>query len=489
MALSSTNHHFRPPIVAVMGHIDHGKTTLLDKIRLANVASREAGGITQHISAYQVNIKTKDNKPTPVTFIDTPGHAAFCQMRSRGAHATDMVVLVISAVDGVMAQTKECIDQIKKANLPVIVVANKIDLEGVQMEKVKGQLVELELTPEEYGGQVPLLSVSAKTGQGIDELLNLILLHAEVMELKNEPQAPLEASIIESRLDRNRGPVAIAIVKKGTINLGDQIFAGSIKCKVKAMIASNGLPITQALPSTPVEILGFESIPSVGTLVTSQPVAPTIDDQLPITNDPSLTADAPVIPDTPKLPIVIKADVQGTLEAILNSFSDDVVVVHSGVGPVSDNDIFLAKAANAQVFAFNVTVPRFIKNLADNQKVKIFPTKIIYEIIETVQNQVLRLLEPTIDETVLGEATIIAEFSINKVRIAGIKCTKGEFKVGDMIHLKRSDQIIKDTKLEGIRLHKDIVDKAKAGNEYGVTFKPYVDFKLNDVIIAYKVEK
>ncbi len=476
---------FRPPIVAVMGHIDHGKTSLLDRIRCANVAAREAGGITQHISAYQVVIKTKKNKTGIITFIDTPGHAAFCQMRSRGALTTDLVVLVISAIDGVMAQTRECIDQIKKANLPVIVVANKVDLSGIQMEKVKGQLVELGLTPEEYGGQVPLISTSAKTGEGVDDLLESILLHAEVMELKNEPQSPLEAVVIESKLDKNRGPVALVIIKKGTLSIGDQVYSDQIAGKVKALFSPDGKAISQATPSCPVEILGFESVPAVGSLITDHLTSLT---STPPTS-PKTTSTADSTASTLKLPIVLKADVQGTLEAILNSFSDDVKVIHAGVGPVSDNDIFLAKPANAQIFAFNVAVPRFIQNLADNEKVKIFPTKIIYEIIETVQNQVLKMLEPTIDETILGQATVIAEFNINKVRIAGIKCTKGELKPGDSVHLKRDDKIIKDTKIEGIRLHKDSVDKAKAGLEYGITFRPYVDFKLNDVIIAYKVEK
>ncbi|MBP9817722.1 GTP-binding protein [Candidatus Shapirobacteria bacterium] len=473
---------FRPPIVAVMGHIDHGKTSLLDKIRNANIAKKEAGGITQHISSYQTTVKLKSGKTGTITFIDTPGHAAFANMRSRGANTTDIAVLVISAVDGVMAQTKEVVKDIKLSGVPVIVAMNKIDLEGASPEKIKGQLVELELTPEEYGGQVAVIPVSAKTGAGIDDLLENILLNADVLELKNEPDAPLEAIVIESRLDNSRGPVASVIVKKGTLHLGDTVFAENISCKIKALVNSDKENVKFALPSATVEILGFVSTPSVGSVVRDH-----------LVETPGLASHnvshsrVGGNPGTVKLPVVIKADVEGTLEALKNSFSDDVVVVSAGVGPVTDNDVFLAESAKAQIYAFNVSIPRFIKNLADNQKVKVFESKIIYEIIENIQNQVLKLLDPTIEETTLGEGKIIAEFKIDKVRIAGIQVTKGEITKGDRIHLKRDDKIIKDTIVEGIHQAKNILDKIKSGSECGMTFRPYVDFKLNDVIIAYKV--
>lgn len=474
-----TTNQFRPPIVAVMGHIDHGKTSLLDRIRTANIATREAGGITQHISAYQTTVRLKSGKTPTITFIDTPGHAAFSTMRSRGAQVTDIVILVISGVEGIMAQTKESIKEIRASNVPVIVAMTKMDLPNASPEKIKGQLVEAELTPEEYGGQVAVVPVSAKTGQGIDELLELIMLNSEIMELKNEPAKPLEAVIIESKMDQNRGPVAIAIVKKGTLKLSDVIYAENIVCKVKSLLDSSGKPISEAYPSTPVEILGFESVPAVGVVITPVSHQPSV-----IVKTPSLAVT--IESATSKLPIVIKADVKGTLEALLNSFSDDVVIVHSGVGPVSDNDVFLAQAAKAQIFAFNVPVPKFIKNLADNAKVSVFESKIIYEIIEEIQTQVLRLLDPTIEETTLGEGKIIAEFSIDKVRIAGVKITKGEMVKGDTIHLKRDALIIKESKIEGIHQAKATIDKIKTGNDCGMTFRPYIDFKLNDVIIAYK---
>ena len=465
---------FRPPIVTIMGHVDHGKTTLLDKIRGSSVATREAGGITQHISAYTVDVTTKSGKHRQITFIDTPGHAAFCQMRSRGAQITDIVVLVISAVDGVMAQTKECIKEIKKTDAPVIIAMTKIDMPEASPEKVKGQLVELELTPEEYGGQVALFPVSGKTGQGIDALLESIFLHAEIMELTDSKDEPLEAVVVESLLDKSRGPVATLIIKKGQIKLGDVIFAQNIPCKVKAM----SIPL--ALPSSAVEVLGFESVPLVGTPVGSNQVISTS------TVDPTRLSKTKT-DGSPRLPIVIKADVQGTLEALLGSLSDDVFLLASGVGTITDNDINMASSAHGEVFAYNVSVPRFIKNLADNEKVPIFESKIIYEILENIQKQVLLMLDPTIEETNVGEAKIIAEFKIDKVRIAGIEVTKGLLTKGDLIHLKRDDIIIKDSKIEGIRQAKDSVDTAKAGHQFGITFRPYIDFKINDVIIAYKV--
>lgn len=485
MTISSAN-KYRPPIVAVMGHIDHGKTTLLDKIRSAHVALKESGGITQHINSYQTEVKLKNGKSGLITFIDTPGHAAFCAMRARGADATDLVVLVISATDGVMAQTKECIKQIKKTNLPVIVALTKFDLDTRQPEMVKGQLVEMDLTPEEYGGQIAVIPISAKNGTGIEELLDLILLNAEIMELKDESNAPLEAVVVESKLDTARGPVASVIVKKGILKLGSQIFADNISGKVKALIDSNGKIIKEAGPSTPVEILGFTKVPQVGSLVTDH-FLEKIESTTEIPNSESLST--PFDPEVPHLNIVIKADVEGTLEALKNSLSDDVDLIFTGVGPVNDNDVIAAKTAHAELFAFNVPVSKTIKNLADNEKVSIFESKIIYEIIEDIQAQVLKMLDPTIEDTILGEGTIIAEFKIEKVRIAGVKITKGEMTKGDSIHLLRDTKIIKNTQIEGIRQAKDIIEKIKVGHDCGMTFRPYVDFKVGDAIIAYKNSK
>ena len=477
MATKNLTASFRPPIVTVMGHIDHGKTTLLDKIRGASVAAKEAGGITQHVAAYQVTLDRKGKK-FPITFMDTPGHAAFSAMRSRGARITDMVVLVVAATDGIMAQTKESIAHIKQADLPVIVAINKIDLDSASPEKVKGQLVEVGLTPEEYGGQVACIPLSAKTGKGIDQLIDQILLQADVMELTGFPDVPLEATVIESKLDKNRGPVASVIVAKGTIKVGDIVFAETIWGKVKALVGSDGKNVDQAGPSLPVEILGFESVPPVGALITPESVAAKLE-----TSKPKID---PLAPVTPKLKVIIKADVNGSLEALRTSMSEDVDIVAAGIGAVSDTDIFMAQNTLAQIYAFNVkTAPSVIK-LADNAKVKVINSRIIYEILEDIEKRVLKMLEPTIDEDVLGEGKIKAEFKINGTRIAGIEITKGEMTKGDLVHLKRDNKITKDTKVEGIHQAKTIIEKIKAGNECGMTFRPYVDFKINDVIIAYK---
>ncbi len=470
----------RPPIVAVMGHIDHGKTSLLDRIRSTSITKKEAGGITQHIGAYQATVKTSDGQEKLITFIDTPGHAAFGNMRARGAQVTDIVVLVVAATEGIMPQTKESLELIKKSDLPFIVAMNKMDLEGAMPDKVKGQLVELGFTPEEYGGQTPLIPVSARTGLGIDKLLEEILLNAEVMDLSGDPSDCVEAVVIESKLDKNRGPVASLIVKQGTLRVGDIVYADDIACKVKAMIDYTGKLIKEAVPSTPVEVLGFETVPAVGSVVTPDKRA------CEETRKKDVVPTNSSIEETPKLNVILKADVKGTLEALEHSFSDDVVVVSSGIGAVSDNDVFLGETTRSQIFAFNVNVPTHIEKLAESSKVRVFKSRIIYEIIEDIQSQVLHLLEPTIDETVLGEGLIKAEFKIDKVRIAGVQCTKGEISKGDLIHIKRDGKIIKDTKVEGIRLGKQVVDKVKSGGECGMTFKPYIDFKLNDVIISYK---
>ncbi len=461
---------FRPPIVTVMGHVDHGKTSLLDKIRSTDVVRRESGGITQHIGAYQVQ---------DITFIDTPGHAAFCDMRSRGAQVTDIIVLVIAATEGIMPQTKECIEYIKKSDIPVIVAMNKMDLDGASPEKIKGQLVEAGFTPEEYGGQTAVVPVSAKTGQGIDQLLDLIKLNAEIMELKYEPDLPLKAFIIESKLDKSRGPVASLIVQEGTLNLGDTIYADSISCKVKAIVDDKGANVKSAGPSTPVEILGWQQVPCVGSTVTPEKHEATITE---------CKVKYEYDEENPKLKIIIKADTEGTLQALKHSFSDDVYLLSEGVGAISDTDVFMADTGKAQIFAFNVNTPKQILKLAETNQVKVFQSKIIYEIIENIQAQVLKMLEPTIDETILGEGTIKAEFKIDKVRIAGMQCTKGEISKGDLIHLKREGKIIKDTKVEGIHQAKSIVDKVKSGTDCGITFKPYVDFKVGDDIIAYNTK-
>ncbi len=469
---------FRPPIVTLMGHINHGKTTLLDKIRSSRLWQKEIGGITQHIRAYQVQVKSKDKQQShSITFIDTPGHAAFVNMRHTGSQVTDLVVLVVSAAEGIKTQTKECLKLIEKNKIPFIVAINKIDLKTASVDKVKGQLVELGYNPEDYGGQIACIPLSAKTGQGIDNLLDMILLNAEILELESFPQKPLRAFVIESKMDKNRGPLASLVVKQGTLAVGDTVYSLDHPAKIKALIGPSGQPLKKIGPGDIAEVLGFAAPPAVASQITSTPLAA----------NPVLPSSSPL--STPasgkQLNIVVKADTNGTLRALLNSFSDDVVIITSGVGQVGENDVFLAESSGAQIFSFNQKTPSFIQKLAKNQQVRLFESSIIYEIIDDINAQVLKILEPTIDETIVGEGKIIQQFLINKRRIAGIKCTKGELSAGVTIHLKRGDDIIKNSSIDSIQQGKLQVDKIKLGSECGITFKPHLDFHLNDVIISY----
>jgi translation initiation factor IF-2 len=300
------------------------------------------------------------------------------------------------------------------------------------------------------------------------------------MELKSKPQSPLQAFIIESKLDKSRGPVASLIVQKGTISTGDVVYADDVLCKVKALVDDKGQSIKSAGPSTPVEVLGFELVPCVGSLVTKEIHAPVAS-----VCKPKYEYDE----ENPKLKIILKADVEGTLQALKRSFSNDVYILSEGIGAITDTDVFMADTGKAQIFSFGVNTPKQILKLAQTSQVKIFESKIIYEIIDNIQAQVLKMLEPTIDENILGEGFVKAEFKIDKVRIAGIQCTKGEISKGDLIHLKRDNKIIKDTKVDSIHQSKSIIEKIKSGSDCGMTFKPYVDFKVNDVIISYNTNK
>lgn len=475
--MTKNNQSFRPPVVTVMGHVDHGKTTLLDTIRTANIAAKEAGAITQHLGAYQVEVSSK-NGPRLITFIDTPGHAAFTAMRKRGASITDLVILVISAGEGIMPQTKECIRIIQENNLTPIVAITKIDLPNIFLDKIKGQLVESGLTPEEYGGQIPVVALSSKTKEGIDKLLETILIHADVMELTNQDSEPVLGLVVESSMDTRRGPVATVIMQKGVLHKGDFVYAQSASGKIKNLLSFKGVPLEKANASTPVEILGFTTVPSVGSPLT---LSPPSEEVKTVTESQKVTDSTDI-----KLPVILKADTQGTLEALKNSFPEEVQVISSSVGSITDTDVFLAQTTKATIYAFNLKTAAAIQTLAHNSQVNIVESKIIYEIIESISQKVLKLMEPTIDETILGEAQIIAEFKINKVRIAGVKVTKGEIKKGDSIHLKRESKIIKDTKVGNIQQAKNIVEVVKSGQDCGMTFLPYVDFKTDDILLAYK---
>ncbi|KKU95386.1 MAG: Translation initiation factor IF-2 [Candidatus Gottesmanbacteria bacterium GW2011_GWA1_48_13] len=442
----------RPPIVVILGHVDHGKTSLLDALRKTNIATREAGGITQSTRAFQLQ------SPVTVTFIDTPGHAAFSAMRTRGGQIADIAILVVSAVDGVMPQTKESITTIKEAGIPMIVAINKMDLPGASADTIKAQLTENEVLVEGYGGDVPTVPISAKTGSGLPELLEMISLVSSLQSLVSDPSGPLECVILESHLDARRGPIATGIVKNGTLKTGQELFLDKPVGKAKA------LSVDPAPPSTPVEILGLTSVVPVGSLLTS-----TIQHQDPTSNFKRPPSNHTI------LNVILKADVLGSLEAITFSLPAEVNLVSSSTGEVLESDVLSAASTNSQIIAFNVKVPASSAKLADVDKVKIHTFNIIYELLDALD----KLVHPQSLETIVGEAQIIAEFKIDALRVAGCKCTSGEISKSNTI--KIGD---KQARIKSLKMGKTEVEKVKTGQEFGAVFAPPVDFKIGENIIA-----
>lgn len=472
----------RPPVVAILGHVDHGKTTLLDKIRKTNVVAEEAGGITQHTGAYQVIYKGKT-----ITFIDTPGHAAFVKMRARGASVTDLVVLVVAADEGVKPQTKESLKHIKAAKIPYLVAINKIDLSNISVDKVKKDLAENKILVEGYGGDVVAAPVSAKTGKGLDELLEMILLLAEMADLRADPNGSLEAVVIESKLDRARGPVATLLVKNGTLRLREKIIVENVLAKVKAMFDENGKLVKEAGPSKPVEVLGFKDLPPIGGVVKrTNGKLGTLKTQ----KEKKKVIETTEGTEGKKLKIILKADVAGTLEAILASFPEDIGVIYSGVGDITESDVLLASTTRSLLLGFNVHAPSQIKKLAQTEKVKIKLYSIIYELLEDIEKQVLKVLEPTIDEEILGQAEIVAEFEIRKEKIAGCKVKEGRIAKKDKLHLKRGKEIVDNCRIKSMKRGRENIEIAKKDEEFGVILTPSLDFKLGDMLVSFrKVEE
>ncbi len=458
----------RPPIIVVLGHVDHGKTTLLDYLRKTNVAAREAGGITQHIRSFKITNKSGKE----MTFIDTPGHEAFGKMRQRGSKLADLAVLVVAADDGIKPQTTQSIQFIKESGIPMVVAINKIDLPTADADKVKTQLMEMGVIVEDAGGEIPAVSVSAKTGQGITELVDLLELVAELNPPKADNQASLEAMVLESRLDAKKGPLAVVIVKSGTVNIGQELWTEKQIGKVKALIDADGKNLAQALPSTPVEILGLTAVPEVGSLIADKKITGT--GEIP-------AGEKREISDTQiRGKIVLRADVAGSLEAILTGLPETIQVLASGTGEVNENDLVTAKSANAQILTFNTKVPASIRKLAEIEKISIREFKIIYELFEFVLDMVL----PKKQEEFLGKAEVIAVFKIDGVKIAGIKCTEGVIEKSNKIRVVRKDKTEKETRIKSLQQGKTTVDKIKAGAEGGAVFAPFVDFDLGDSIMA-----
>lgn len=478
----------RPPIVAVLGHVDHGKTSLLDTIRKANVASREHGGITQHIGAYQITVDGK-----PITFIDTPGHEAFAKMRSRGANVADIVLLVVAADDSVKPQTKESITQIKDAGVSMIVVINKIDLPGAIVDKVKQDLARAGVQVEGFGGDVPVTLVSAKAKTGIKELLDLILLVSQMKELKGDTTAPFEGIVIETRVDKGKGMVASVIVKNGTLRTGTTLYEGvKIIARIRAMFDEFGKPVKEALPARPVEVLGFTSLPSVGAVLLDVPKTQTAQTGTPSPR-PAASFGADNLPDwlkpvaeqeKEKLNIVLKGDTAGSLEAIIASLSDRIKIVSSGVGDIGEADILLARGSRAFVVGFNVKCPPRVAKLAQTEKVVFRIYTIIYELLDELSEVVSGMKEVLTQERELGAGTIIAEFPYEKTRIAGTRVTQGRLARGDTVKIVRTETEVARAKIKSIRKGKEEATKAEEGVECGVLFDKKVDFELQDAIIA-----
>lgn len=480
----------KPPVVAVLGHVDHGKTTLLDAIRKTHVAAGEHGGITQHIGAYQIEISDKKEGIRKITFIDTPGHEAFAKMRSRGAAVADIALLVVGADDSVKPQTKESIDQIKASGASMIVVINKIDLPTANADRVKQDLAKAGVQVEGFGGDVPVALVSAKEGKGVNELLELILLVAQMKELTAEPAAPLEAVVIETRVDKGKGMVATLLVKKGMLVAATPLYEGStLVGKVRAMFDEHGAPVTQALPSKPAETLGFTKLPAVGAVVTSQ--AATLVAATQVAQAAKSVGGA--MPDWLKpveeqaketLKIVLKADTAGSLEAIRTALSERIKLVDSSIGDITDADILLAKSTSAFVVGFNVKCASPVAKLAQTEKVVFRIYTIIYELLDELSEVVAGMKEITAGERELGTGQIVAEFPYEKQRVAGTKVTSGRLARGDTIKIVRGEAEIGRAKIKTLRVRKDDVTKVETGGECGVLLDKKVDFAIQDAIIA-----
>lgn len=464
----------RPPIVAILGHVDHGKTTLLDYIRSSHVAAKEAGGITQRIGAYQAVFQGKT-----LTFIDTPGHAAFAKMRSRGASVADLAVLVVAADDGVMPQTAESIKYIQAAKIPYVVAINKTDKPSANPELPKAQLTEHGCFVEGYGGNTPFVLISGKTGAGVDQLLETLLLLAELEELPNATTAPLSAPIIESKLDMKRGVLVSAIIKSGTLKTSDTVYVGELATKIRSIIDYTGTQISEAIPGTPVQLLGFTLAPKVGDTITSTPVVP--DPTLP---QPDMLP-APTLP-TNRLKLIVRADSLGSLEALKGSFTEEIQLIESGTGDVSESDVLLARTTGSLILGFAVKVSSSVQKLAELEGVTIKSYQIIYELLEYLEKKILRLMEPTIDEDTLGQGTILKVFDINGNHIGGTRVDSGKLSVGDTVHIKRGTDVNKEARIKSIKTGKTELKEIEAGQECGLLFSPNLDIREKDLIIAYK---
>ena len=492
----------RPPVVTVMGHVDHGKTSLLDAIRKTHVTAKEAGGITQHIGAYTVNANGKK-----ITFLDTPGHEAFTAMRARGAQCTDISVLVVAADDGVMPQTVEAINHSKAAGVPIIVAINKMDKPAANPEHVKQQLSEMELIPEDWGGDTIMVPVSAHSHAGIDDLLEMILLVAEVKELKANPKLPAHGTIIEAKLDKGRGPVATVLVQRGTLTIGDYIIAGTAHGRVRALINDRGEKVRKAGPSTPVEVLGLNEVPQAGDILDTadEKTARSVAEKRIAKAKAEQQKAAKVSLDDifsrikegelKELNIVVKADVQGSVEALCASLVKiqneevKVSVVHSGVGAINESDVMLASAANALIIGFNVRPDANARKVAETEKVDIRPYRVIYDAINDVEAAIKGMLAPKFEEEIIGRVEVRQVITISKMIIAGCYVTEGKVTNNAKIRVIRDGIVIAEDEMESLRRFKDDVKEVASGYECGITLAKFHDIKEGDQFEAYTMKE
>lgn len=493
----------RPPVITVMGHVDHGKTSLLDAIRKTNVTSREAGGITQHIGAYKVNYQGKQ-----IVFLDTPGHEAFTAMRARGAQVTDVAILVVAADDGVMPQTIEAINHAKAAKVPIIVAINKIDRPGANPDHVKQQLAEHELIPEDWGGDTIMVPVSAHQKTGISDLLEMILLVAEMQELKANPNLPAHGTIIEAQLDKGRGPVATVLVQRGTLHIGDTIIAGTSYGKVRAMINDRGEKVKKALPSTPVEVLGLNDVPAAGDIldctdektargVAEKRIAKKKEEEIKLNSKVSLDDLFQRIKEgeIKELNIVVKADVQGTIEALkasLEKIKNDevkVAVVHAGVGAITESDVMLASAANALIIGFNVRPDANARKAAETEKVDVRTYRVIYDALNDVEAAIKGMLAPKFKEVIQGRVEIRQLITISKLKIAGCYVVEGKVTNSSKVRVVRDGIVVHEGVIESLRRFKDDVKEVAQGFECGITLEKFSDLKEGDIFEVYDMEE
>ena len=495
----------RPPVVVIMGHVDHGKTSLLDYIKNSRVADREVGGITQHIGAYQVETEGG----SPITFLDTPGHAAFTAIRARGARVTDIAVLVVAADDGIMPQTVEAINHAKAAEVPIVIAINKMDLPGADPERVKRQLSENELLVEDWGGDIISVNVSARTGEGIDDLLENLQLVAEISELKANPSKQASGVIIEAKLDRKRGPSATVLVTDGTLTVGDHIVAGTASGRVRAMIDDKGRTITRVSPGTPAEILGFGSLPEAGDqlrVVTNEREARAMiggrertPGSRPLQSR-ALSLEEVVnrveLGDVKELNLVLKADVQGSLEAIRHSLErlvdEDakVRVLHTAVGAVTESDVLLASASGAVIISFSVNSEPSAERLADRMGVEIRRYNIIYQLTDEIELALHGMLEPVFAEVIVGRAEIREVFGGRRgAQIAGCRVTEGRMVRNGAVRVMRGGENITQTTISSLRHFRDEVNEMNAGTECGITLQGFNEFQAGDILEIHRQER